>query len=281
MPAPLIRIGLANPASRMAAEMEARQVPVMVSANSLFDHAARRFRQIPVNLQDLDVALDSAGFVAMQRYGRFPWSVAQYVELAVLGGFTWWSQMDCCCEPEIAQDRAAVDFRVEASAQLLAMCRDEYFRLLRTHPEFEPFATPPMPIAQGWSPEDYERSVEHIDDVLGGEWPEMIGVGSVCRRNLNGPDGLWRVLHALDQALPPAVQLHLFGVKGTAIAGLTEHPRVVSTDSMAFELHARIDARKAGVRKTTDYRVQTMERWLERQQALARTSETAQLALSI
>lgn len=280
MNSPVIRVGLANPNSRMAIEMEKRDVPVMISANSLFDHDKKKFREFPLASTQLDFALDSAGFVAMAHYKRYPWSVPQYVEAAIVSCPTWWSQMDFCCEPGVARDREAVMQRVHATAKLLEMCREEYFQCIRQAPEWEPASTPPMPIAQGWEPDDYKLSVELMDDVLGGDWPDLIGVGSVCRRHLNGPDGLWRVLHALDTVLPDNVRLHLFGVKGSAIQGIAHHPRVLSVDSMAFELHARIDAREAKVSKTTDFRISTMERWLGRQTA-RRPEGAEQFQLSV
>lgn len=277
--APVIRVGLGNPGSQMAIAMETRGLPVMVSANALFDHERKCFKEPPPQLMDLDVALDSAGFVAMKRYGRFPWSIAQYVDLALMGGFSWWSSMDCCCEPEVAGDRATVQARVLATAQLLSLCRSEYQRRCEGEPELHDAVGYPMPILQGWEADDYLRSAELTNGVLAGEWPSLIGIGSVCRRHLKGPGGLWRILHAVDQVLPPHVKLHLFGVKGTAIEGLQHHPRVASVDSMAFEFSARIVAREAGVSKTTALRVNELDRWLERQ---TRVSEDAgQLCLSV
>ena len=272
-----IRVGLANPNGRMPSEMERRELPVMLSANSLFDHEKGRFRDIPSNLMDLDVALDSAGFVAMKRYGRYPWSIAQYVNLVLMGGFTWWSQMDCCCEQEIAGDRETVRGRIEATAKMLGLCRDELSRALQCAPEFAPFTTQPMPILQGWKSSDYELSAQLTDDVLSGDWPDMVGIGSVCRRHLKGEDGLWRVLDAVDRVLPPHVRLHLFGVKGTALTGLVDHPRVVSVDSMAFEFAARIDCRKAGVSKTIERRMGCLDSWLTKQAPKA----TAQISLGL
>lgn len=265
MSAPIIRIGLVNPTGGMPVVAEERGLPVLVSANALFNHSRKAFRPVPYNLCNLDVALDSAGFVALARYKRYPWSVEQYVEMALMGGFTWWSQMDCCCEPEIAGDRATVTARVRATAQMLDLCRAEYFRLLGLAPEFAPFSTEPMPIVQGWTPDDYRQSADLTDVVLKGQWPAMVGVGSVCRRNLNGPDGLWRVLDALDRALPAGVRVHLFGVKGSAIASFADHPRVASVDSMAFEFRARVVARERGVSKTIALRAEVLDHWLARQ----------------
>ena len=52
------------------------------------------------------------GFVAMARYGFYPWSVAAYIELAAAAPWRWFSAMDLCVEPEIARDDAAVLDRI-------------------------------------------------------------------------------------------------------------------------------------------------------------------------
>lgn len=264
-PKPVVRVGLSQPGGRIAFEIEARGQPVLVSANALFDHKKRCFRSVPMALMDVDAALDSAGFVAMSHYRRYPWSVAQYAELAFLGGFTWWSQMDVCCEPEVASNREEVRRRVEATAQLLEMCREAYWRLLEAVPDGAPFTSAPMPVIQGWEPDAYEYSAQIADQVLCGRWPDMVGVGSVCRRPLTGPNSLWRVLERLDGILPKHVTLHLFGVKGLAMAKLSEFPRVASVDSMAFEFEARMRAMKSGQPKTVEARVECMTEWVAAQ----------------
>lgn len=107
-----------------------------------------------------------------------------------------------------------------------------------------------MPVLQGWEPDDYLRSAELTDVVLttrglAGAWPDLIGVGSVCRRRLNGTDGIHAILDQLDRALPKHVGLHLFGVHSEAIAELADHPRVASYDSQAWGQDSRHIARTA------------------------------------
>lgn len=261
----LVRAGLVSAAGRMAFGMEARGLPVLVSANSLFDHKRGIFRKIPDALTDLDWALDSAGFVAMARYGKFPWSVAQYVDLALLSGCTWWAQMDCCCEPEIAADRDVVRARVKATSQLLSMCRNTYIDATDANRYLRDFTPEPMPVLQGWLPEDYRESAELANWVLNGKWPDLVGLGSVCRRHLGGEAGLWRVLAAVDHVLPPHVRIHAFGVKGNALARLAEHPRIFSTDSCAFEFRARVVSREAGISKSIDLRLGVLDQWMSKQ----------------
>ena len=92
--------------------------------------------------------------------------------------------------------------------------------------------------------------------------PPLVGVGSVCRRNVSGRDGLLAILEALDASLPPRTRLHLFGVKGSAIRRLAGHPRVHSVDSMAWDLNARYAARSPN---DLTHRIARMRSWYGRQ----------------
>jgi hypothetical protein len=93
-----------------------------------------------------------------------------------------------------------------------------------------------MPVLQGWRPDDYVRCFD-LMQVL--PLPDLLGIGSVCRRHLGGVDGLMSIVAHLDRALPRQHKLHLFGVKGAAIGELAGHPRVHSVDSMAWDAAAR------------------------------------------
>lgn len=204
--------------------------PTLVSAGRRWRDG--RLHGVPRAFRLPDVALDSAGFVAMRHHGGYPWTVADYVGLAASYPWAWWSQMDLCCEPEIASDRTAVRDRVRGSAQLLRECRA--VAADRGIPA-------PMPVLQGWTVDDYRLSAVHINEVLGGQWPALVGVGSVCRRQLDGPDGVFAVVTVLDRILPPEVGLHLFGQKGDALGFFATWDRVASVDSCAWDDRARHD----------------------------------------
>jgi hypothetical protein len=122
-----------------------------------------------------------------------------------------------------------------------------------------------MPVLQGWAPNDYVRCIDLYSDVLEGVWPDVVGVGSVCRRNLHGDAGLLVLLEMLDIYLPHHVGLHLFGVKGSALRHLEGMPRVVSTDSMAWDFRARRDAQERGLKSTNEHRAEHLRRWYKRQ----------------
>ena len=240
-------------------------------------------------------ALDSAGFVAMMQ-GGYRWSVEEYVGwVCTLNGddnagrafpFGWWSAMDFCCEPEIASDRAEVEKRIRATV-------DSYRQTLEAlngwRDEGVTDVPDPMPILQGRTADDYVGCAHELARVIsesspctcpdGDEWcaaewhrthkglPALVGLGSVCRRNLHGPEGLLTILEALDKALPAHVRLHLFGVKGDSlphIAARFAH-RIESIDSMAWDLRARKEARAARISNTVEHRAEWMKRWHDAQ----------------
>lgn len=258
----MIRLGLPLTGGALVAAARQLGAPLLISANAFSRRYSREdwwnepwpgFRTPNGALAGLDVALDSAGFVAMVKYNGFPWTVTQYVTLAGSFPWAWWSAMDCCCEPEVAKDRDEVMLRVAETARLLGECRRE-----AEHQGVEP----PMPIVQGWHPDDYARCADLLPLW---EWPELVGVGSVCRRDIPGDTGLLAVVERLDRVLDPHVKLHLFGVKGPAMGLLAEHPRVAAVDSQAWDFQARKENRG---NNTMPKRIVVMRRWWETQQAL-------------
>lgn len=219
----MIRVGLPASFPRLSAASRELSAPVLVSANAFWRDG--RFHPPRHDFHGSDVALDSAGFVAMFRYWGYRWNLDQYVALAKAMRPTWWAAPDYCCEPEIASDRAEVLDRVTRTAFKLDWARQVAADM---------GVPPPMPVLQGWFPDDYLRCTDLMPAL-----PALVGVGSVCRRRLGGNAGIISVVAALDRSLPPHVKFHLFGVKGAAIAHLAGHPRVLSVDSAAWDYAAR------------------------------------------
>lgn len=283
----IIRCGLPKDTGMLPRVAAEQGYDCLISAGALWDKHRKRFRQPGAGIYQLkSVALDSAGFVAMKHHGGYPWTVAEYVAMVATHRrghawpWAWWSSMDLCCEPEIAGQPEVVAERVQRTAELLRECRAEAD--LWEIP-------PPMPILQGWHPADYVESIRLQGEVLGGVWPDLVGIGSVCRRNVNGPTGLFAVLRAVSAALPAHVRFHLFGVKGDAIPDLAQNPRVLSTDSCAWDSGARADLwqrRKASglppreanrvIPASVAHSAACMVRWMERP-----TVEAPQLRLFV
>lgn len=266
-----VRAGVPQIYGHLIAAAHEANIPVLFSANAFAKRDTRpshigSFRISPAanfngfNLSaarkipaGLDAALDSAGFVASNRYGCYRWSVEQYYDLVTARDWTWHAAMDFCMEPQVAGSKLVRMIRMHATAQGYIECVNEARRR---------GAPMPMPVLQGWKPEDYLRCMDLLSV---DEWPDLVGLGSVCRRNLHGPDGIATIVNALDRVLPPNVKLHLFGVKGGAITEFGNHPRLASIDSMAWDFGVRCKQRTG---RTQAMRASAMTGWQATQAAV-------------
>lgn len=237
------------------------QVPTLISANCLSRWDRRKGwpewlgwktgpLQNAVGLRSLD--LDSGGFVCASRYGGIPWTVDAYMALAASYPFRRIASLDYCVEQEIARDREEVLDRLSRTIRTNRECR--------ARAEDLGIADRFMPVIQGRAPVDYERVCDAL--ALSMVPGAIIGVGSMCRRAVAGPEGLIAVFEYLDRILPPGVRLHGFGVKGTSLSYLKglEH-RIASIDSQAYGIAARQEARKRGASKTNEMVADHLEAW--------------------
>jgi hypothetical protein len=281
-----MRVGIPHKGGSLAFHAFNEGYPVMVSANAFWDMKKGQFRVPEIsNLADLDVALDSAGFVAVHNWqqkgqqngmaGIFPWRYEQYLELASIISPTWYSQPDLCCEPQIASSQAEIDFRVDATAtllegtlQILYAWQNELAKSCSAE-TVASLVRPPVPVLQGWAVGDYQRSLDLMMQVWE-RWqpwlasPALIGVGSVCRRSLSHPDfGLHAILAGLEGRLPQDSRLHMFGVKGAVLKDLKMMSFIGSADSMAYDYGARIKARKEGRSNNIAHRSAEMTQWMQ------------------
>lgn len=251
-----LRVGIPKPGGELIEHAKAKGYPILLSANAIARDAPSRdvtsawraaephprmtqeqkkrwSREPPPRdfrgwqhklgqLDGMDVALDSAGFVAWAKYGDFRWTVDAYIDLAARRDWSWWAQMDACVEDEVAGSTEVVRLRQAETVRLYGECLSAAHRR---------GIKPPMPVLQGRYPEDY---IWCAHEMLSGS-EMLIGVGSMCRRQLHGDDGLIAVIQALDAHLPAWTKLHLFGVKAEGIRALGMHPRVEWVDSMAWD----------------------------------------------
>ena len=242
----IIRLGIPASFRRFIQVANELDAPILVSANAFWrDGKFRRPHNALFN--GIDVALDSSGFVAMARYWGYRWQLGDYVDFAKYLRPTWWAAPDYCCEPEISGNRTEVLERIKRTAFKL-----DWTRQVAIDRKFKP----PMPVLQGWIPDDYLRCAEMMPDL-----PLLVGVGSVCRRSLGGSTGILRVLSRLDSELSKEIKFHLFGVKGTAVRALAGHPRIHSIDSQAWDAAARREKTKDNENFNIAYRSSHMRRW--------------------
>lgn len=289
MSGPIVHLGLPYAAESGALTRAAQEL----GANTLISMGAF-FRKGALTAPSLAPwrlkapALDSAGFTAM-KLGGYRWTVAEHVAFVVTHGggaqsgapfpWLWWSAMDYCCEPEIAADRAEIERRIEATVESY---RETLAELDWWREEGDTDTPDPLPILQGRTPADYVRCAERLAAVCrDGRLPALVGIGSVCRRSLRGPDGLLAILATLDRALPKGVRLHLFGVKGVLLDKLGPFAhRVASVDSLAWDFRARKVARAEKRPNTVAHRAAHMRAWYRQQVARSKTtSRPAQLSL--
>lgn len=248
-----IRVGVPLTGGQMVRFVHERGMPVLFSANAFFSRDREgRTRLRPVTLpKGLDAALDSAGFVAMARYNGYPWSDEQYLDLVATFPWAWYSAMDMCVEAEIASDRLHVRMR-------LAGTINGYYRVRRK--ALARGLPAPIPVLQGRHLADYLWCAERLPMDA-----PIIGLGSFCRRDVGGTDGIVNLVDELDRRLPAGARFHLFGVKGKALEFIGQHPRIASIDSMAWDLQARYGA---PVGRSMAYRLRVMDSWFDRNRAL-------------
>lgn len=191
--------------------------------------------------QGLDLTVDSSGYVAQVLRGGYEWSPESYVgDLCTHPAISRFAAMDLAVEPEIARDRETRRERIARTVGYFYAC----LSAARAHGISHKL----MPVLQGWEPEDYLRCADEILPAV----PDgtVIGIGSTCRRAMNGPAGVLAILDQLDRHLPRGIRFHLFGVKSNAAeAAAALGGRVASIDSQAYGVRAR---QLANERRKTD-----------------------------
>lgn len=281
----VMRTGIPHRSGQLAVHAFESRYHVMVSANAFFNPKTGSF-DVPKNspLADVDVALDSAGFVAMMNFkakgrqngcgGIFPWSMEAYIEFAYLLRPTWFSAIDLCCEPQATDGGIKTDWRIRATAsmlegmlQIIEQWQADYARDCCATTVANDMR-PPVPIAQGWELDDYLKSLDLTMEVWNRHsWlapPALMGLGSVCRRDLHHPKhGLFAILDGLEGRLPRGTRLHLFGVKGAALDRVKMYPFVASCDSMSWDVGARQEAHRRGFSNTMKHRAGKMDNWMK------------------
>ena len=200
--------------------------------------------------------LDSAGFTALATYRGYPWTIERYLDLAQAYPFRLFAAPDYCCEAQVAADRDEVLDRIARTTGA--------FNETHRRASERGIADRLMPVLQGRTPDDYERSADQLSHVI--TPGTTIGVGSMCRRAVAGAEGLIAVLDRLDRILPGGVMLHGFGVKGTMLShvGHLAH-RIISVDSQAYGVAARRDVLVRKVPKTDRLVARHLTRWMAAQ----------------
>lgn len=241
------------------------QAPVLISANCLSrwrkadgwrDWTGWRTATLQNARRLPSVDLDSAGYTMTVAYGGMPWSIADYMALAASFPFRRVASADYCCEQEIAVDREEVRDRMSRTIATNRECRSRAIDL--------GIANRFMPVLQGRTPDDYIRCLDALAGMIAPG--SIVGVGSMCRRQIHGPEGLVAVVERLSRDLPIGAKLHALGVKGDALPYLAPFSHwVASIDSQAYGIAARRDARRRGIAKDDRLVADHLEHWYRQQ----------------
>lgn len=282
----VMRVGIPHTSGSLPFHAFDKDYPCMVSSAAFWDSRKQKFH-VPeyTDLTETDFALDSAGFTAVSLWGRkgkqrgmagvYPWTVGEYLELASQLGPQWYSQPDLCCESAVARNPEEVNYRVRATATLLeSLLRTLYAwqdELARTCSStvVANILRPCVPVIQGRTVDDYKLSMELMLEVWD-RWsgwlkpPALIGIGSMCRREVNDPEqGLLAILEGIREYVPPGSKLHVFGAKNLALDSIAQMDFVMGSDSMAWDYSARMSALKSGVSNTMERRRNGMDAWMQ------------------
>lgn len=209
-----------------------------------------------------EIHLDSAGFVAMSQMGGFPWSPEQYI-FGLCAAFPWTSfaSLDMCVEAAVAANRFEVEERIAKTVHLNKLCQ-----ILARDAGIDDRL---MPVIQGATADDYLRCYDALQYMIGDD--RVVGVGSMCRRNTEGPDGIVSIIDQLDRRLPKGVRLHLFGLKSDGAEAVADlDGRIASIDSQAYGFRARkLAAEKRrenpSFSKSNAFVAEVMETWYQGQ----------------
>lgn len=172
-------------------------------------------------------ALDSGGFSALNKHGRWDITPEQYVAdvrrwFDQIGPADWVAPMDWMCEPFVL---AKTGNTVRGHQHLTV---ESVVTLRKLAPEL-----PIVPVLQGWEFDEYLEHI-HMYGAAGIDLTAepLVGVGSVCRRqDTTMAEELMRELHGRG------IKTHGFGFK---LKGLTKCAKyMTSSDSLAWSYSAR------------------------------------------
>jgi hypothetical protein len=202
-------------------------IPLFVSRNQLDDGRKELPEAVTI------FALDSGGFTALQRDGKWVMTVAEYVDFVLMlkkfygARLVWVAPQDWMCEPLVINGGRGPGGIVFVGTKLSV---EEHQR--RTVANFVELrgllGELVVPTLQGWKLTDYWRCEEMYRDAgvdLASE--RLVAVGSVCRRQ--NTDEAATIMETLASG---GLRLHGFGFKKQGIIRCAGF--LASADSMAW-----------------------------------------------
>lgn len=200
--------------------------PLLLSRHRFFgDDGSLRRRTLP--RAAVRHALDSGGFNALRKHGRYLVSARQYAAEACrvaeeCGSLDWCAAMDWVCEPFVrARTGRSVRYHQLRTVESLLELRSIAPGL------------PWVPVVQGWEEREYLECVAlYLRNGVDLRAEPLVGVGSVCsRKGMGEAARIVRSLAELD------LRLHVFGYSRRGLPDVLHY--CASADSAAWSDHAR------------------------------------------
>lgn len=169
---------------------------------------------------------DSGGYSMMDGgHAEYPSSLRSYLEWVEAQNADLFVARDYPCEPQCraVTDGTVHDHQVWTLENTLD-CLDAVAS--------GDIAASPVPVVQGWAEHQYLDHVEMYRDHGVFRHVDVVGIGSVCRRDQT--DRLRRIIKRVADALPSDVAVHGFGVKLDVLRDPETRQRLTSADSCAW-----------------------------------------------
>ena len=203
---------------------------IMLSAMGLWN--GKGFRQKTLQWQDW--ALDSGGFVALNKQGDYPFGPDDYLKLIEERKPSWAASMDYPCEPEISRGALQTTAeRIDATVDYEAYLCERSDRV--------------VPVIQGYTIEDYTTCIDLME--FHGVPMHRVAIGSLCRRQRLSE--IRALAWDLRLRIPKGTQVHGFGVKLSALRHSETWALFDSLDTNAWEFWKRMRVMH-GVEKMSD-----------------------------
>jgi len=209
---------------------------VMVSAGSLWSIQCGKFirRNPPAHTRFF---LDSGGFNCLNRFGNYPWSRSDYLDLIWHYEPDYVATMDYPCEPEI--NRKIVDnsgsCALESNKKRIKRTVENANWLLD---QDLPSSTTIVPVIQGFTFDDYCSCIELYKEQGVFDFVDYFAVGSMCRRvHVREIEKLVLAITDYVWSTHPECYFHFFGLKLSALKRKAVFDRIFSIDSSAWSLN--------------------------------------------
>lgn len=196
---------------------------IMLVASACWDNERSRFKiSRPPADHIAGICIDSGGFTAAKRWGRYPWTIEQYAEwigqMSRDVALDFCAVMDYACEPTVNRSILATNqARIEATIENEIACKEAGPGL------------PWLPVLQGdnLAERTYDLDRRREAGLLPADYA---GIGSVCGR---GAHGARQVVKFYADRLP-GVKYHGFGMHIQALDDDAVYGVVKSWDSYGW-----------------------------------------------